>query len=477
MKRYKSLKEQHPFYEAFRQEDIGRAVQLIASLIGKKLGSKINLSSISGLYSGGFYGESVGVFGIFDNGNAIKFNWKLGKSSGEIDTIDFWKSVSDKADITIDLSRLNAVQIIDTIVDAIQNSNPGDVYQELQERVDPKTKGSLSKEISKSINAYFSKFDITDKDLENRRISSELYNEYLYWYDQLSDEEVKSYKLVPKPTFLNYIKIYMSDNGIINKFSRKVIVRKASKEVLRVSKNDSNKFKDLYNLSLEDKMDLIAMNVVAITKGFKQSCLISGTQGIGKTKTVVDTLKNEGAKFKYISGGIKNVRALYQVLYDNNDSKLILVFDDVNNIIRDKQAIEILRTATTNDKIRKITYTDTKIAQGSRKYKPELDFESKIIIITNIPIKKIDKAIVSRTTPIEVIVTPQEIVDNIRINLEQAPPPSLPIKWKQEVWDFLVDTVGVGRIERIDYRIFEQCCIFRATESPKWMKFAVAYVS
>jgi hypothetical protein len=477
MERYKSLKQKYPFYEAFRHEDIGRAVQLFASLIGKRLGSKLNLSSLSGLFSNSQYGDMVGVIGIFDNGSAIKFNWKLGKSSGEIDTIDFWESPSNLADKTIDLSGQNAIQVIDTIVDAIQNSKPGDVYQELQERIDPKTKGSVSKEISKSINTYFSTFGITDRDLENRRISSELYNEYMYWYDQLSDEDVKKYKLVPKPTFLNYIKVYMSDNGIVNKFSRKVIVRKASKEILRVSKNDSDKFKALYSLSLEDKMDLIAMGVVAVTKGFKMSSLISGVPGIGKSRKVIETLKGEGAKYKYISGGIKNARALYQILYENNDRNLILVFDDVNDILRNKQAVEILRTATTNDRIRKITYVDTKITPGSRKYKPELDFESKIIIITNIPIKKIDKAIVSRTTPVEVIVTPQEIVDNIRVNLNDAPPPSLPIKWKQEVWDFIVDVIGISRISRIDYRIFEQCCIFRATESPKWMKFAVAYVS
>lgn len=477
MNRYITIRQLFPFNEAFRKQDVDKAIKILASLIGKRVGSTLNLSSLSGIYSGGLYGDSIGVFGIFDNGYALKFNWKLGKSSGEIDSIDVWKNQTEKPSFTIDMKGLNAIQILDTISDAIKNSNIGDVYQEFEERVSPKTKGQISKDISKSISAYVTKFEITDDDLENRRISSDLYNEYLYWYDQLSNEEVKEYKLVSKSTFLNYIKVYMSDNNIINKFSRKVVIRSASKEVLKVSKNDSEKFKNLYSLSLQDKMELISMGVIAVVKNYKKSALITGTAGIGKTKKVTDTLNSEGVKYKYISGGIKNARALYQVLYTNNDSKLILVFDDVNDVLRNKQAIEILRTATTNNNTRIITYVDNKITPESKKYKPQFEFKSKIILITNIPIKKIDKAIVSRTTPVEVIVTNQEIIDNIRINLKDAPPPMLPENWKQDVWDFLVDTVGIDRIKRIDYRIFEQLCIFRATESPKWKKFAYVYVS
>lgn len=463
--------------EDFRVGDINRAVKLFASLIGKRIGTKINISPIEAEYISKSEGNIMGVFGLCSNGSAIQFNWKIGSSSGNIDTIDYWKNASKVADITIDTDGMNAIQIIDSVVDAIQNGNPGDVYQELQERVTPKTKGSVSQQTAESINSYFSTMDISEDDLENRRITSDLYNEYLYWYNQLSDEDSVKYKLVPKPTFINYIKVFMDERGIINKFARTVKVKKATKQILKVSKNNVNKFKDLYKMSLEDKMDLIGMGVMAVIKGYKTASLITGTAGTGKTHKVMEVLDENNAKYKYISGGIKNARALYQVLYDNNDKNLILIFDDVNDILRNKQAVEILRTATTNDKKRSITYTDNKIAKGSRKYKPEMIFESRIIIITNIPIKKIDKAIVSRTAPIEVVINNQEIMDNIRINIENAPPPKLPTEWKLDVWDFLTDEVGMKDINRIDYRIFEQLCIFRATEDPKWKKFAFAYVS
>lgn len=275
MIRYKNLREQMPFNEAFRKNDISRAVVLLASLIGKRIGTKINLSSMSGLY-GKPEGEYIGVFGILDSGGAIKFNWKLGDSSGQIETIDYWKKESKDADITIDTDGMNAIKIIDTISDAILNGKPGDQYQELEERVNPKTKGTVSKEITNSINAYFKAFDLQTYDLENRRITSDVYNEFMFWYNELSDEDSIKYKFVPKPTFINYMKVYMDKNDIVNKFSRKVTVRKATKEVLKVNKSDENAFKNLYQMSLDDKMDLISMGVIAVVKGYKQSALITG---------------------------------------------------------------------------------------------------------------------------------------------------------------------------------------------------------
>lgn len=275
MIRYKNLREQMPFNEAFRKNDISRAVVLLASLIGKRIGTKINLSSMSGLY-GKPEGEYIGVFGILDSGGAIKFNWKLGDSSGQIETIDYWKKESKDADITIDTDGMNAIKIIDTISDAILNGKPGDQYQELEERVNPKTKGTVSKEITNSINAYFKAFDLQTYDLENRRITSDVYNEFMFWYNELSDEDSIKYKFVPKPTFINYMKVYMDKNDIVNKFSRKVTVRKATKEVLKVNKSDENAFKNLYQMSLDDKMDLISMGVITVVKGYKQSALITG---------------------------------------------------------------------------------------------------------------------------------------------------------------------------------------------------------
>jgi len=277
------------------------------------------------------------------------------------------------------------------------------------------------------------------------------------------------------------------DNVLKAAYSHKICINKETKECKYVvDLNVGDKISSLYEESkiksiekTEITKDVYDFEIASKSHLYATSngLIHHNSAGIGKTHVITKTLQGENKKYKYISGGIKNARALYQILHDNNDKNLILVFDDVNEILRNKQAIEVLRTAVTNDPVRHITYTDNKIAKGSRKYKPEIEFKSKIIIITNIPVKKIDKAIVSRTTPIEVIVTPQEVMDNIRINIDQAPPSELETTKKMDVWDFLTDDIGIKRINKIDYRIFEQLCIFRATDSPKWKKFGYAYVS
>lgn len=469
LKRYKSI-----FNEAFRSKDTQKALQLTANVISRRLGKPIQIGELTYSFSNSD-GDYSAVVGIVGSKEAIRFNWLANGSSSTIESISYWYSPKETPDITIDTNGMNIIKIIDTIVEAIQTGNIQD-YQVFTEKVSAASGGKVSQAIADSINQWREDTDLGEYDLENRRMS-ELYQQYTFWYNNLSDDIVDSVRFVPKPTFLKYMQDALNRLGITNKFARKVKVRKASKEIQKVNKVDEKQFKTaILEMSLEDKMDMIAMATDAVIKGYKTSLLVTGTAGIGKTKTVKEQLQDKGQAYKYFSGGIKNARALYQVLYDNNDKNLVLVFDDVNNILRNKEAIELLRVATTNDKKREITYTDNVIKAGNRKYKPQMIFESRIIIITNIPKKKLDKAIVSRTAALEIIVNPQEIADNIRINLEGAPPPNMPIEWKMEVWEFLSDEIGFSNMKQLDYRIFEMACIWRASSegSPAWKKFVYA---
>jgi hypothetical protein len=171
--------------------------------------------------------------------------------------------------------------------------------------------------------------------------------------------------------------------------------------------------KHQYDLGLAGKIEMIRMSVRAITRGFKQSRIITGLPGIGKSMAILDELESENANYIHISGGVKNARALFMQLYDKNDEDLILFFDDVNDIFTSKESREILRVAVTNDKIRNITYTDNVLAKEPFKYQSPLKFKSKIVIATNIPKRKIDPAIVSRTNAIEIIVSKEETFEYI----------------------------------------------------------------
>lgn len=241
--------------------------------------------------------------------------------------------------------------------------------------------------------------------------------------------------------------------------------------------------KQIKDLTLEEKIYMVKMSVQALLQGYKTSRLITGTPGIGKSKAVIDELIATKTNHTHITGGIKDARALYTTLYKYNDPNIIVVFDDTNDIFKKKDCREILRAAVTNDAERKITFVDNKIMlDGLQAIKPFMTFKSKVIIITNIPKNKIDQAILSRTSPIEVIATKKQIADYVALNLEHAPPAQIPLAWKEECFNFLMKEIGIHNMSHFDFRVFEDCmlwvCATKGTKEPEeWKKYVRNIVS
>ena len=235
-----------------------------------------------------------------------------------------------------------------------------------------------------------------------------------------------------------------------------------------------------YGMGLTDKLEMVRMSVRTVTRGHKTSRLITGVAGIGKSYSVMEELKDEaesaedGQNFtiEYVTGGLKDARTFYQFLSENNDKNKVIVFDDVNTILKDKECVEILRCACTNDAVRTITYSDNVVAKN-KKHHEKLKFYSKIIIITNIPVKKLDSAIVSRTSPIDITATKAEIFEYVVENAKGAPPRKIAGSFKIDVLKFIKNGIGIENISKFDFRIFEDCCLRRAsTEVEKdWQSY------
>jgi len=202
------------------------------------------------------------------------------------------------------------------------------------------------------------------------------------------------------------------------------------------------------------------------------------TPGIGKSMTVLNELEGSEKTYVHIQGGIKNARGLFMTLCDNNDPDLIVVFDDVNPIFKDKDCTDILRVAVSQEKVRSITFRDSKLDKMRYQYNSPLKFESKVIIITNIPKKRIDGAILSRTSAIEIIATIPEVAEYVYDNLESAPPENIPISWKKEIFNFIEKELKWNKVKHFDFRIFADCCLWYAANvksngevNPAWKKY------
>jgi hypothetical protein len=114
------------------------------------------------------------------------------------------------------------------------------------------------------------------------------------------------------------------------------------------------------------------------------------------------------------------------------------------------------------------------IGKDIKKFKPEIYYTGKIIVLTNLEKNKLPRAMFSRTVPVEISATDTEMLDQIRITLSNIMP-EIDIKYKEEVLEFL-EKLGKN-LSNIDYRIFNRALIFRMTLSPSWKKFVYAMVS
>ena len=301
-------------------------------------------------------GSMRGILCTIGNSRQIRFNWKISGGSGNIDSIDIWKSLDLQPDITIITNGLSIPKIIDIIAKTYLTGQI-DTYQ-IEEKVNPESGSKISDKIVVSINAWL-KNNIVNPDgsvnidkLANTRISV-LYDDYLYWYNELADD---SYYLVPSGSFRNYLVKAFEREGITNVFMRTVKVKKASPEKMKSNPKNEKAFDNaLLSMSMRETIDFVKESVRVVTRGYENGVLICGTGGIGKSRLVREVIEEDGVKAKWISGGIRNPEALFNVFKRNNKKDLILIFDDADDLFNIKN-IDIMKVVLSPDKIRKISW-------------------------------------------------------------------------------------------------------------------------
>jgi hypothetical protein len=457
MNRYKFILLKEDFLKA----DIEKAIVLTCKILTKRLGKKVTPVFIKDFVVQS--GKNLfGIIASVGNSQQIRFNFLIG-SSASIISIDVWNSIKFQPDLNIVTSDISIVKIIDIIENALQQGQAKNFI--LAEDLSPKTQGKVSKDISDSINAWAKTMGIDDDKLAKTRMT-DLYKDYSYWYQEVSD---KTLKFVPVASFRNYLLAYFEKYNIKNIFTRTVSITTASKEKLAVSKSEKEEFdSSLYDLSLSDKFDFLRSSIVAVTRKYENALIISGMAGIGKSSTVKEILEEENVSYKESPSFIKNYTALYTFFYDNRDR--VLVFDDVDDIFN-KKYIGITNIALSGDKKRIIQFPSEFGKDLPKKYKKEFEFTGSIIIITNLKKNKIPASLASRGSVIEINVSIENKLDYIRQNIDKIMTeyPEATREVKLEVLDFIEK--ALKNIGQLDFRVFKRSVIFKLSGTPNWKKW------
>jgi hypothetical protein len=150
---------------------------------------------------------------------------------------------------------------------------------------------------------------------------------------------------------------------------------------------------------LRERFDILDEMTRAVKKGDVRAMIVTGPPGVGKSFGVETVLakhdvfatvaQNEKLKKYEVVKGAMSAIGLYKKLYEFQDKKSILVFDDCDSVLLDDLSLNILKAALDSGKKRMIHWnTDSRLLR-SEGVPNSFEFKGGAIFITNIKFENV----------------------------------------------------------------------------------------
>lgn len=270
-------------------------------------------------------------------------------------------------------------------------------------------------------------------------------------------------------------------------------VKSISNEVQIIDDKEDQKKLDQIEYADPDVVfdDMKKLLKLVITRK-RNSIIISGLAGVGKSFTVEETLKEsglvKGRDFEIIKGKSTSY-ALYQSLFENRDK--LIVYDDCDSILKNKDAINMLKAALDTNKERVISWKSKstfnpdpletieikKLIQKG-KLPDHFDFRGRIIFITNIYYKNIDDALLSRSFVIDVTLQAKDVLLRIETILDNImrDVPEATYDIKKQVLDYFKYLVKNNQLKKpMSIRTFIAGVVIRLSGDENWKRLVRRY--
>ncbi len=209
--------------------------------------------------------------------------------------------------------------------------------------------------------------------------------------------------------------------------------------------------------------------------GNSKSLILCGPPGMSKTYIVRRTLHFSnmipGKEYVIVKGGSLGIGELYELFYVNRNKLVIL--DDFDKPLKDEEMINMLKSITDSYSKRILSLPrETKVSSGQggtidSNTPQRFEFLGKLLIITNIRKKNIDKAILSRTPAIEIDFNTEEIIKNIEKMMVYINP-DIPMNIKKEVYDYIIQLHKKYPNIKLDFRGFKSAVEVRYAIPEAW---------
>lgn len=154
--------------------------------------------------------------------------------------------------------------------------------------------------------------------------------------------------------------------------------------------------------SMINKFDVIERMVAQVASGKCPSLIISGPPGVGKTFTVVKSLRNYknfiaplldlDVEYNICSGTMTPIN-LYKQLYSNRAKNSVLVLDDMDSVFSNENSLNLLKAALDLSGNKTIGYYSESHVLRRDHVPNEFVFEGSVIFLTNIDFKSAPKSL------------------------------------------------------------------------------------
>lgn len=221
--------------------------------------------------------------------------------------------------------------------------------------------------------------------------------------------------------------------------------------------------------------------VTMVASGIQASAMITGKGGIGKSHNVLSALKKAGyadlqdleiganpGKNTFIQiKGFSTAKNLFRTLYEYNNS--VLVMDDIDSVLKDPIAVNILKAALDSYDKRVITWGSE--MRGDDELPRSFVFTGRVIFISNLDQNKIDQAIRSRSMCIDLSMTLDQKLERMDALVEMED------FMEEYEYDHKIDAMSVIRqfkdsARDINLRTLISVTKIRSTDNPKWIDLA-----
>lgn len=424
-------------------------------------------------------GNGIGIkFYIGDTTQAIRFNFVQYGSTNEIDSVDIWDKQYGKSPIArVNLNGYSVVKLIPQLVDVIKSPNSwvGQMINIGGEQFDPPVEEP----------PYGEAYRIGDQTFDSKSKAA------IYLYQQgHSPQEVSA-----------ALNMHISQAYTIRKQAAMAptVVVGEEEQVIDPDVIAGNKLLDQQQYAnpeevfddLKDLVDLVAT-------GKQASLIVTGMAGIGKTHDVTTHLfdilgpdvdemeagEAYTARWVHIKG-YSTPAGLYKTFFENRTR--LIVFDDCDSILKDANAINILKGALDSYDRRMIQWITNK------NYNPEgmtdeeiqarydddgalpkkFEFRGQVIFISNLRKHQLENALLSRSMAIDVTLKAEDVFLRIHSILDKLAP-GVDDEYKQEAYEHLKGNYGELQKD-VNLRTMINAAKIRSGGSPNWKRLIERY--